>query len=66
MTERLLRVTAPHFCAGAVFTHDGQWQCTKAAPILGWMVGKPPSETREYLKRKGWGFEWVKGQEVGL
>jgi len=52
----LLRVTAPHFCAGAIFEKG---ECVKAAPIIKWMVGKPPLETRDYMRRKGWQWEWL-------
>lgn len=58
MRERLLRVEAPHFVAGAIYAGD-PWQCVRAAPIIRWMVGKPPRETRAYLDRKGWKFQWI-------
>lgn len=58
--ERLLRVEAPHFVAGAVWVPvGGVWSCTEAAPILKWMVGKPPAEVKAYLTRKGWSWEWL-------
>lgn len=61
MTERLLRVTAPHFVAGAVFARDesGGWRVRRTAPILGWMRGKSAGEIGAYLRRKGWRFEWL-------
>ena len=59
MTERLLQVTAPHFCAGAVWQRiDGEWQCVEAAPILAWMRGKDAREVGAYLRRKGWRVYW--------
>ena len=57
MTEYILRVVAPHYCAGAIFI-DGK--CVKAAPIIKWMVGKPPQETKRYLLKKGYKYEWIK------
>lgn len=59
--QRLLRVEAPHFTAGAVWSrrHDGTWACVEAAPIIGWMVGKGPVEVKSYLIRKGWSFQWL-------
>jgi hypothetical protein len=58
--ERLLRVEAPHFVAGALFARSGiGWECTDAAPILCWMVGKSPTAIGHYLKRKGWRHEWL-------
>jgi hypothetical protein len=60
MRERLLRVVAPHFVAGAIWRQDGgQWACVHAAPILKWMVGKNSREVRAYLERKRWEYEWV-------
>jgi hypothetical protein len=57
---RLLHVTAPHFCAGAVWQHlRTGWTCIEAAPILKWMIGKSPLETHLYLQRKGWKYEWT-------
>ncbi len=61
---KLLRVTAPHFCAGAVWQRDGdgEWTCTEAAPILRWMLGKTPTYVQQYLGRKGWDYDWVEGK----
>lgn len=58
--ERLLWVDAPHFYAAAVWQRrpDG-WHCVDAAPVLRWMVGKPPAEVGAYLRRKGWQFGWT-------
>jgi hypothetical protein len=57
MNEYLLRVVAPHYCAGAVFKNG---ECIRAAPIIKWMVGKPPSEIKRFLVNKGYQYEWVK------
>ena len=54
--KRLLRVEAPYFIAGAIW--DGR-NCIKAAPIIGWMVGKEPEYVRNYLIRKNWKYEWL-------
>lgn len=51
MTERLIQVTAPHFCAGIVIK-DGQ--CVVAAPILKWAIGKDSDYLSRYFRRKGW------------
>lgn len=63
MTERILQVTAPHFCAGAIWTlRDGSWVCTEAAPILRWMVGMDAATMKERkptMTRKGWKFDWI-------
>lgn len=60
MPRKLLRVTAPHFVAGAEFCNtNGRWECDFAAPILHWMIGKSPAEIHDYLGRKGWHWEWL-------
>lgn len=55
MTEHLLHVTTPHFCAGAVYRNGA---FVDAAPILRWVVGKDPAQVGAYIKRKGWRYEW--------
>lgn len=59
MTEKLLRVEAPHFVAGAIWVRDGAWKCIEAAPILKWMVNESAETVREYLERKGWKHQWL-------
>jgi hypothetical protein len=51
MTERLIRVVAPHFVAGLVMVGG---HCALAAPILRWALGKDAGELRAYFQRKGW------------
>ena len=56
----LLRVTAPHFVAGAVFDRVGDgWMISRCAPILAWMRGKATDQIAGYLKRKKWAWEWL-------
>lgn len=59
--KRLLRVSAPHFVAGATWEKDagGNWRCTKAAPILSWMLRRDRTETESYLRKREWKLEWV-------
>lgn len=57
--EKLLRVTAPYFVAGACWRLDGVWVCYRAAPIIRWMVGKSPVDVKAYLQRRRWQFEWL-------
>jgi hypothetical protein len=63
MTQReaLLQITAPHFCAGAVFVvnQSRAWECVQAAPIIRWMVGMSSEEAKAYCHRKGWKWERV-------
>lgn len=51
ITEILMRVTAPHFCAGVCIQDD---RITDAAPILRWAVGKSVSWFIRYIKQKRW------------
>jgi len=61
MTERILRVVAPHFVAGAVWVKEyGQWKCSdRVAPIIKWMRLKTPDQIVRYLKKKGWEYQWL-------
>lgn len=49
--ETLVRVDAPHFCAGLVIV-DGV--CVEAAPILKWAIGKPAPKLSAYFTARGW------------
>ncbi len=51
MSEKLVQVTAPHFCAGLVMRDK---VCVEAAPILKWCVGKGEHYLSHYFKQKGW------------
>jgi hypothetical protein len=51
VSETLVRVSAPHFCAGLIVVGD---KCTHAAPILRWAIGKDRHELSAYFKRKAW------------
>mgnify|MGYP006951076687 CR=1 FL=1 len=61
VSEKLLRVSARHFVAGAVWIKDerGDWRCTHAAPIVKWMVGSSPAAAVERMRRSGYSWEWV-------
>lgn len=61
MIERLLRIEAPHFVAGAIYAQDdaGRWRCVLAAPIVAYLMRLSPFEARTYLERKGWKYEWI-------
>jgi hypothetical protein len=49
--ERLVRVDAPHFCAGLVV---GAGHVVAAAPILKWTLGKTPRQLWPYFRRRRW------------
>lgn len=59
--ELLLRVEAPRFTAGAVFHRiDGQWRCTKAAPIINWFQRVRHLEVIEsWLWKNHCRFQWL-------
>lgn len=61
LKTRLLRIEAPHFVAGVVFTrdpHDG-WVVSEAAPICAWMIGKSNREIWQWLTGKGHRWQWL-------
>lgn len=65
MSERLIYVDAPHFCAGLLL-RDGVG-VEPTAPILRWAVGKSEAYLRDYFKRKKWrAIELVGDVEVPL
>lgn len=57
---RLLRIEAPHFVAGIVFTRTvSGWRVTQAAPIIHYMTPWPPERIKVYLQQKGWAWAWL-------
>lgn len=57
----LLIVDAPHFYAASVWRKEGkQWTCIECAPILKWMINKDVQEVGDYLKKKGWKWQWIR------
>lgn len=53
--ERLIRVSAPHYVAGMIV--DPNDRILRAAPILGWSVGKSLFNVSKYLRSKGYQLE---------
>lgn len=47
----LVRVTAPHFCAGLILKEG---RCTRAAPILKWAVGMERDKLRKIFYDRKW------------
>lgn len=47
----LVRVVAPHFCAGIILEND---VVVRAAPILNWAVGRRREWLRSYFASRGW------------
>jgi hypothetical protein len=63
----MLRVVAPHFCAGADFEKVGDvWHITKCAPILWWMRGKPASHIKAWLDEKNYEYQWLEVSDPAL
>ena len=57
---KLLRVTTDYFCAGAVWEKiGGVWSCTRAAPIIRWLVGMNVDRAKLALLRMGAKWEWL-------
>lgn len=63
VSEKLLRIVAPHYVAAAVWQNNGSgWRCVAAAPIIGWMVGQDAQTIANYLnnkKNKGFSYCWI-------
>jgi hypothetical protein len=59
VTDTLVQITAPHFCAALVMRND---RVISAAPILRWTKGKSRSWLRERFKALGYSAHVV--QEV--
>jgi hypothetical protein len=56
ITETLISIDAPHFCAGVV-ARDGK--VIEAAHIVKYMKGWDGKRVAEYCKTKGWKWEVV-------
>jgi len=52
----MIRITAPHFCAGAIFRHG---KIVEAAPIIKWMIGRSVADMRRYCEQMAWRFEML-------
>lgn len=60
MTQKLLRVTARSFVAGAVFERDGdEWKVKDAAPILRWLWRVKTADMAAELRGRGCSWEWL-------
>ena len=60
--RRLIRVVAPHFCAG--FLTDGT--VYQAAPIIKYLIGMSDNKARAYIAKKGWKASVVKQKNPNL
>lgn len=56
MDETVLRIKAPHFVAGMVYS-DAAKSVTKTAPIVGYMLGWGMQRVKQYTRKKGWELE---------
>lgn len=55
----LLRITAPHFCAGVVLGE----LLNQCAPIIGYMRTWNMGKIRDYCQKKNWRMEVLSGEE---
>jgi hypothetical protein len=65
MKRRMLRVSAAHFVAGAVWLRTGNgWECERAAPIIRWMTGMNAQQASKRLSEAGFSWEWLNSMEA--
>lgn len=58
----LLYAQNEYFTAGAIWERkDGQWSCTKTAPILNWMRGLNPLDAKFELLKRGCSWQFLTG-----
>jgi len=53
---RMIRITAPHFCAGAEIKDS---KVVYPAPIIKWMKGRTLWWIRKYCEKKKWEIEVI-------
>ena len=58
-TRRLVRVTAPYLCAGAIL-ESRTGRILDAAPIIRWSIGHTLEDLRRHARRKRWTVEEVR------
>lgn len=57
---KLLVVDAPHYYAAAEWKKDKSgWSCTRAAPVLAWMIGMKPQKAKEKMDKLGYKRFWT-------
>ena len=52
----LIRISAPHFVAGAFIRENKVYSC---APIIKYMMGWNKETVQKYCDKKGWVFETI-------
>lgn len=57
MNYRLIRISAPHFCAGAEINQYDK--VVNPAPILKWMKNRDLWWIEKYCKKKKWEIEVI-------
>jgi hypothetical protein len=62
VTPDLYRVDAPHFCAGLEADNG---KVIRAAPIIGWMVGRRLDHIADYCRKKRWTVAGPIGHKAG-
>lgn len=54
---QMIRIDAPHFCAGAIVQNG---KIVKSAPIIKWMINKTVAQIMSYCKQKNWSCEYLR------
>ncbi len=57
MNYRMIRISAPHFCAGAEINERNE--VIYPAPIIKWMKGRTLWWIRKYCEKKKWEIEVI-------
>lgn len=62
--DKLVQITAPHFCAGLVLIPHAEFESLivyQTPPILKYMIGWHESKIRIYCRKKNWKFRVISG-----
>lgn len=59
----LMRITAPHYCAGAALGSDGR--VFDSAPILWGFIGQHRAQLEKYCLHRGYHWEYLRQSATG-
>ena len=57
-----MQITSGYFCAGLLV--DGKGRVARAAPILGWTIGKDWLDVARYAQKKHWKMTKVNAPQI--
>lgn len=69
VTEKYLWVDTGHYAAVSIWEKrgkDGEWVCTYAEPLIGWMKGTPGLKVRDRLDAAGTFYVWCDPTDRGI